>query len=235
MLRWHRRFGLAAALLVLILAITGILLARSDRLGLDRAMVTSPVVLSWYRLAPAGTPVSFAAGDHWITILDGFVYRDGEPAGEDIGHLVGAVMVAGRIVLASADRLHLVDADGTLGAPVKIGLLQGQIAAIGVAGEGSVAIRTSKATFVSADTLRQWRVYTGAVSWSQPETPPDDILDMVRASHGPDGLPASRLMLDLHSGRLFGAWGPYLMDAAAIFLILLTASGVYNWWAGRRR
>jgi uncharacterized iron-regulated membrane protein len=36
------------------------------------------------------------------------------------------------------------------------------------------------------------------------------------------------VLLDLHSGRLLGQAGPYLMDAAAVLLGLLAASGVYS-------
>ena len=36
-------------------------------------------------------------------------------------------------------------------------------------------------------------------------------------------------MLDLHSGRLLGRLGPLIMDAAAVALVLLAASGIANW------
>ncbi len=38
-----------------------------------------------------------------------------------------------------------------------------------------------------------------------------------------------RLLLDLHTGRFFGHLGPYVMDLAAILLLLLAVSGGYNW------
>lgn len=36
-------------------------------------------------------------------------------------------------------------------------------------------------------------------------------------------------LLDMHTGRFFGTYGPYVMDAAAVFLLLLALSGAYNW------
>ncbi len=39
-----------------------------------------------------------------------------------------------------------------------------------------------------------------------------------------------RVLLDLHTGRFFGSAGPYVMDAAAILLLVVASSGVYNWF-----
>ena len=36
-------------------------------------------------------------------------------------------------------------------------------------------------------------------------------------------------MLDLHSGRLFGSWGPLVMDVAAVLLVFLAISGFWLW------
>lgn len=47
-------------------------------------------------------------------------------------------------------------------------------------------------------------------------------------------LPWERVILDLHSGRIFGPWGPWLMDAAAILLLFLAGSGVSIWWKRQR-
>ncbi len=48
-------------------------------------------------------------------------------------------------------------------------------------------------------------------------------------------LSLDRILLDLHTGRILGDWGIYLMDAAAIILLLLTFSGIYNWYRSPRR
>ena len=44
-----------------------------------------------------------------------------------------------------------------------------------------------------------------------------------------------RLMQDLHSGRWFGGWGVWMMDIAAVILLLLAVSGLWMWWGKRRR
>jgi uncharacterized iron-regulated membrane protein len=47
------------------------------------------------------------------------------------------------------------------------------------------------------------------------------------------GLPLERVMLDLHSGRILGRAGVYLVDTAAVLFLLLAISGVWLW--ARRR
>ena len=48
------------------------------------------------------------------------------------------------------------------------------------------------------------------------------------------GLPWSRLLLDIHTGRIFGSWEPYMIDGAAFSLLMLIGTGIYN-WSGRGR
>jgi uncharacterized iron-regulated membrane protein len=47
-------------------------------------------------------------------------------------------------------------------------------------------------------------------------------------------LPLERLLLDLHSGRFFGSAGPWIMDAAAVLLVLLALSGTWIWLRRKR-
>ena len=49
------------------------------------------------------------------------------------------------------------------------------------------------------------------------------------------GLPLIRVLSDLHSGRIFGRYGTWLMDASAVILLLLVATGILGSGLGRRR
>ena len=49
------------------------------------------------------------------------------------------------------------------------------------------------------------------------------------------GLTLERVMLDLHSGRIFGDFGIYIMDAAAVALLWLSGSGLWVWWSRRMK
>jgi len=43
------------------------------------------------------------------------------------------------------------------------------------------------------------------------------------------GMPASRVLLDIHAGRFFGKIGTWIMSIAAVLLIILSLTGVYMW------
>ena len=69
--------------------------------------------------------------------------------------------------------------------------------------------------------------------WVAPSTVPGDIKESVLVAFRGQGLPWERVVLDLHSGRIFGNWGSYVMDAAAIILFILVLSGFYKWYIRR--
>ena len=56
---WHRRVGLFALVLVVILAVTGILLNHTERFKLDETYVNNSWLLSWYGIEPENKPVSY--------------------------------------------------------------------------------------------------------------------------------------------------------------------------------
>ena len=43
-----------------------------------------------------------------------------------------------------------------------------------------------------------------------------------------------RVLLDLHSGRLFGRYGTWVMDIAAGLLLVLVMTGIWLWTQRRR-
>jgi len=234
-LRWHRRIGLISSLLILVLTLSGVVLLRTEQLGLDRAMIRSERLANWYGLKTAGPPTSFAAGTRWITVIDGFVYLDGELAGEDINGIVGAVPAGEQIVIAARDALYVLDRDGLLIERAQVRPPPSAIITLAVTPAGQPVIQTGSGRYILPAATANWQPFSGPARRSRPATAPERVMARVRQAHGLGGLPVSRLLLDLHTGRLFGPWGPYLMDLAAVFLILLTMSGIYNWSRARRR
>jgi uncharacterized iron-regulated membrane protein len=70
-------------------------------------------------------------------------------------------------------------------------------------------------------------------TWARAITPPRELVKMLQDEYRGSGLSLERVTLDIHSGRILGEWGVYLMDGAAIVFILLAASGIWLW--GKRR
>ena len=229
-LRWHGQFGVLASIFVIILIVTGIALNHTERLQLDAKFVDSGWLLDWYGISADASPVSFKVGETWVTEVDGRLFLDSVPIPVFTGALVGATQGESSILVGAPGALYLFDDDAQL--IEKVGQVPGIIMRVGRLDE-AYCIDSSEGVFSSKDGLLTWDRTDREPVWAVALEPPAKVMGSVLRAFRGQGLPWERVMLDLHSGRFFGSWGPYVMDAAAVILFLLVASGIYNWYARR--
>jgi len=72
--RWHRRVGIASALFVLVLSITGILLGFSDQLGLQNKSATGAIVNAVYERETERPPLGAKMQGVSFYWVDGYLY-----------------------------------------------------------------------------------------------------------------------------------------------------------------
>jgi len=235
--RWHRLLGAAAALFILLLAITGVMLNHSNELGLDRHHVTLRPLLAWYGIKPPEQVPYFAAGTHYISQWDDHLLFDSHDIGAQPGKLRGAVALHNLIVVALDERLLLILDDGRL-----LDIIDEQtelptpLLHIGLTPNGSAMLATPHGLFVGNRDLTDWAPSPlPAPQWSQTSTPPEPVRRAAETYYLGAGLPLERVIEDLHSGRLFTRHGPWLMDMVALILIFSTVSGVWLWWRNHLR
>lgn len=229
--RWHRRIGVVAALFVILLAFTGFALNHAAALQLDRLVIRSPTVLGWYGIALPETIAGFRVSERWISRVGERVFLDDRPLAECRGELVGAVALgeeqaavcAGELLLFDGEGLLLDRIDATYRLPVPV-------AAAGLDG-GRLVLRASGQVFTVALEAPEFRPRgdDAGVRWSRPESLPEQLVAALAPFAGGDDITLERLVLDLHSGRLFGIRGVWLMDAVAVALVLLALSGLMAW------
>jgi len=228
--RWHGHLGVLTAVLVIILIITGVALNHTERLQLDSKFVNESWLLDWYGMGPDKPPISFKVGEDWLTEIDGRLFLNGVLLPAFSGSLIGATTGDGFIVAGTSDALYLFDGDA--GLVEKIVQLPREVTQIGHSAD-VYYVKSEEGIFSSTDGLLTWGLTDKNPSWATPATAPEKIKQSVLLSFRGQGLPWERVVLDLHSGRIFGSWGPYAMDAAAVILFLLVVSGIYNWYARR--
>ncbi len=236
LIKWHRHLALSCLLLLLYLAITGLLLNHASDLKLEQRYLHSHALNSWYGMTPTPAIHFQLAADHWLSWQAGQLYADGQPLeGQHPQPPIGAVRVDDLLLVGFSNQGVLFSAAGervenlwpgtswqenstTMSQPIGGYLwLEGQL--------GRQAIELAQAALSeqpAPDTL-QWQV-------AQP--PPQALLQQLPSQ---PALPISALKLaqDLHNGRLFAPLGPWLLDLAALGLMLLCGSGLWLWW--RRR
>lgn len=230
--QWHRHVGLIALLLLIVLAVTGLLINHTERLGLDSRYIDSGIVLDWYGIEAAPLTIAFKAGDRWISEVGDRLYMNTRPLADHSSGLTGAVKMDDLLVVAIEGGLLLLTLGGEL--VERLGGVHGVPAglqAIGLSADGHLLADAAHGVYVADPALLGWRDYTGdaAVIWSRPAAPPPALVSQVQRHQRTHILPLERMLLDLHSGRILGSWGVYVMDAAALLLIFLGLTGSWLW------
>lgn len=232
--KWHRWGGLLAALPVIVLVVTGLLLNHSDRLALSEHRLP-PSLAGWYGVelsesvtrATVTSPPLHHAGDR--------LFLGEKPLAACPAPFYGAVS-AGRLVAAACDdALLLLSPDGELldhlgaawGLPAFQGLGSWQGQVVLETGEGPVALNVEQLTTEPLPAEVQWqRARTRAA--------PAAVAERLRRGSVPAEINWQRWLLDVHSGRIAGAVGILIMDLAALLLFALAMTGLVIWWRSRK-
>lgn len=225
---WHRRIGILSTLLVLFMALTGVLINHSNHLSLDSAHVRQAWLLDYYGIKAPRDLVLYQASPRHLMAAGSQVWLDDKLILEAKASVRGVVNYRQMLVAADTDHLYLMSQEGELLETQDITTgLPGQILAIGQ--NGQLWLETRDGTFISDEDLIEWSqaMPLAPIPWAKGVVDGDTqtIIHDVRASR----LNWERVLLDLHSGRFFGALGPYLMDLVALGLIIMSLTGVYIW------
>ncbi len=230
--RWHRRAGLFAALFLLLMSLSGIVLNHSDDLALEQSFVESGWLRAIYGDTDDGWTAFHGAG-HWVLgDQAGRIFLDERELARCAGTLQGAVELSGMLVLACDRELLLLSAQGELIESVNPASV---MSGLGLA-DGAVVVRVAD----------QWRTFDPEsmhvgdvladprrVAQSRPQAVPESLEQQLGRRSA--WLNRERLLLDFHSGRLFGPAGVWLVDISGVLLCILALSGVTMWWLHRKR
>lgn len=229
---WHRYAGISAAILLLILAVTGLFLNHTVSLKMDRSFISNEWLLDWYDIEAPQRMISYATKRHNVTLVEDKLYLDKQSVEGHFESLAGAIELQDIIIIAIDTQLLLFTNEGEL--IERINDIDGrrvQLGAIGHVAE-KIAVQTNGFLLTDID-FSTWRVASQKdildIDWSYPARLPVNIRHHLEHDYRSNILTLERIMLDLHSGRILGDSGVYLMDTAAIMLILLALSGSYIW------
>jgi hypothetical protein len=231
--RWHRRIGVFASFFVIWMVISGWLLNHTAALQLAQRAVHSPILMQRYGLHADMPQAAFNAGSHWLVATPETMFLDGRKIETIAIQPIGMASIGGNLFIADNSQLILLGFDGAIidklsGSALPIA----RIEKIG-SGCGGVAIASDSNYFVSVDSVR-WSNCSGAVEWSSPQTLTAQQQKIIAPIIEP-GISLERLLLDLHSGRFLGHWGPYFIDAVGLGLLVLALSGLWMYAQHARR
>ncbi len=227
---WHRYIGISVSVLVIILSITGLLLNFSDSLKLNRSYVGTSWLLKHYNIGNFPV-VSFKTNHQIVSQASGFVYLDGNYVLNLSESLVGVINLTPNLLLATDSSLLLVDSDGQLIDEIgKYSGLPESPLGISITAQGHPVIRGVNTYWKGSETLSAWQPLEGPhPKWIAPVDTPKTINSNIQNHARSHEIHLERVMLDLHSGRLFGSWGQNIMSIAAALFIILAATGLVIW------
>jgi len=229
---WHRYVGISAAVFLLTLAISGLFLNHTVTLKMDRSFISSEWLLDWYEVEAPQRTINYATKDHSVTLIEDKLYLDKKSINGHFESLAGAIELQGMVIIAIDTQLLLFTADGEL--IERISDINGRRVLLGAIGtlDKRIVIQTDDFLITDID-FSTWQTASKKdilhIAWSYPTRLSNNLRLYLAHDYRSNILTLERIMLDLHSGRIFGDKGVYLMDAAAIMLILLALSGSFIW------
>ncbi len=226
--QWHKWVGYGSLILVLILSITGLILNRTEKFNLNQIQINNSYILWLYDLSPKTSLLFFNDDGHWLSWLEGNLYYNNKLISQNTPAPIGLVKLDHMIIVGSNDRLTLFLTDGTLVESLYRSDLPSEITMLGKTKKGMPVIISKSKKFTSDNDLISWYEIdkTIDVTLSMPTEGPSLITEQIMQNFQGQGVSLYKIILDLHSGRIMGSFGSYIMDLAAISLIFLCITGL---------
>ena len=224
---WHRWLGLFAAVPLLWLSVTGLLLNHIVDLGLNDKRVSAKWILKRYHQLPEGKPMAFKANERLVAEWDGALYLDGKFLEGFEGELVGAVGVKDKLVIATKESVGVFDGSDAMAIELdELSLPVLPLQGVAVAENGLLVKSDSGWSSFSDDFLlfEEWNDSAEAVTFHLLND--EELGDLESAITSSRSMPLDRVIGDAHSGKLFGWPGWLIMDLTALGAIILTILGL---------
>lgn len=230
----HRRIGVSVAVFLLLFVATGVLIQHAARLHLDRSYLSAGLTHALYGLKVFES-TDIKTKNHWVSHAGLLLYLDGKPVNSvELSELYGAVESQSHLWVLGDDQLWLLMKSGAIVDQLSVlDGLPGKARRIGRDHTGRVVIGGAHGNWAANERLDRWQAHSGEqVAWSSAEESVQAPWPMKQAvlEHASAHLISwERLLLDLHSGRLFGPVGVVIADAASLLLLFLIATGLILW------
>jgi hypothetical protein len=214
--------GLLAAVVLLMLAITGMALNHTQLLRLQNRFIDHETVLDWYGIFAPTPQQTFKTSTHYFSQLEQQFYWNQQLILQTEGLLKGAVETEAFMVIALDHAIVLLSFTGEVIETIE----KNNIEQIGLDQQKQIVIQQLGKKLVSKDGLLSWHLTpVMPIKWSEPTELPDTMKRMIKRQFRTTILPLERVLLDLHSGRFFGKIGVIIVDISGVLLIILIFSG----------
>lgn len=226
--KWHRLLGVITALPLLWLAVSGVLLNHAELLGLNTREVSSTWILKRYHQLPEGEPRGMTVGSRHIATWGDQHYLDGVELPIQ-GEFISAVAWKSKLVIATNERVAVINGAGEIELELDELSLPPLPISYLVFIKGDLIINSEGNSYRFSDDFLSFEKLKTTVFFL---VRPLDYLEgeektlLQTAIQSRNAMPLSRVILDAHSGKLFGWPGWLITDLAAVSIVILTLMGL---------
>lgn len=238
---WHKRAGLFAFMFMGWLGVSGVLLNQSASWGLDAMRVDKSWLMSVYGLYPVPPESGFADKDHWAAVTLEHTLVNGHSVSVHLQHPIGFVAdqsgESALLYLANQERLLIVTAQGDVVDDLASGasLPVKTIRRMGIIPSSAEIVVQDLDMYATKDGLG-WRKISDSndIVWSA-DVELTNGQQEIAAKYSKPSMPLEQILIDAHSGRIFGKYGASVINAVGIAALWLSVSGVWMYWRANKR
>lgn len=233
---WHRKLGIIAAFFIIFLSISGVALNHTTLLSLAHQPISNLWLLDHYGISPP-SDVRFYQQNS-LQVTNNFIWLNSKLLQESTSNIVAATLISPVqnskdhiILVVSRDQISLFNQQGDLIDQLgkELGIPQ-NINALSV-NKNNIIVKTPAGYFQTKTDFFDWHnvTFVDEPNWIKPIEVSKKAMRQAALIYRSQFLTLERIILDAHSGRIFGLFGVIFMDAVAVLLILLSLSGIYIW------
>ena len=231
----HKFTGIAVCIFLIHLSITGIFLNHTEDLGLDEKYTASPIILSLYNISIPSQEESFLVDNIFISRFGDQVFMNNQPIIKNESPIMGAAFSNQILTIAFQNEMVLLTQEGELIERITSAAeLPKNIQKLGVS-QDILYLKTPDQLWQSSDQAQAWELSgSGFNNWSNEVVLSDQQTKQIEMYFSGKGVSLEQFFLDLHNGNIIKGFGKWLLDIIAIFLLLLSISGIWIWLKKRR-
>lgn len=232
--RWHRRFSLTVVAFIVLLTITGVLINHAHHLELDKVAVKQTWLLDWYGIGNPQPVAMVSSDDGQLAYTENLAWLGKNTILRADAPIQQGISTANGWFIASHNKLHWFTPQGRLidtlgvdsGLPVPVDKL-------GISAEGNLAVSSISQIYIVDSDVISWQPVSAdtPIIWSSPKPATSADYNLLFRSAQLDW---QRVLLDLHSGRLFGSLTIWLWDLFALIVLSMAISGIWLWLKKKR-
>ena len=236
--RLHRWLGIVLLIPLLVACVTGMILNHTVELDLGNRNTVSAWIQARYGMNLEGEPEAFGLdGKAYAATWDGRIFHRSSLI-DDSSPLAGAVPLRDGTAVVTSTAVHYFGLDGQLIETISsVSIPATPISRAGRTRDLTLVLDTPSGVYTSDENLLSFAESPDDqdTAWSVVVTPSESDRDTWQTAFSGDGIPLDRVILDIHSGRIFGSVGKWIYDITTVGVLILSATGFVLFFRARRQ